>query len=106
MRITRKLLVELIEEEVGHFLEADEGEDLGGDLEPTPSAEKEKDVERAEGNLETHLSSLLDKISNEKEFAQVMRAFLNMASKHPALKTNAVRRTLLSMAKEAQNAGK
>ena len=106
MRITKKLLVEIIEEEVGHFFEAEKGEDLGGDINPTPSAKKEKDVERAEGKLESHLSSLLDKISNEKEFAQVMRAFLNMASKHPALKANVVRRTLLGMAKEVQAAGK
>lgn len=106
MKITKQLLVEIIEEEVGHFLEADAGEDQGGDSKPTPGAEKEKDVKRVEGKLDQYLGSLLDKISNEKEFAQVMRTFLNMASEHPSIKTNAVRRTLISLAKEVQKSGK
>ena len=100
MKLNKEVLRNIIKEEIGAFLEADEGGDLGGDSEPTPSAKKEKDVERVEDRMEKYLDTVLDRISNEKEFAQLLTSFLNRAAKHPSIKKNMVRRTLVTLTKQ------
>jgi len=100
MKLNKEVLSSIIKEEVDAFLEADEGGDLGGDSEPTPSAKKEKDVERVEDRMDQYLDSVMNKISNEKEFAQLLTSFLNKAAKHPSIKKNVVRRTLINLTKQ------
>lgn len=100
MKLNKEVLRDIIKEEVDAFLEADEGGDLGGDSEPAPSAKKEKDVERVEDRMEQYLDSVMSRISNEKEFAQLLTSFLNKAAKHPAIKQNMVRRTLVRLTKQ------
>jgi hypothetical protein len=104
MKLTSQLLREIVEEEIRYFSEAGEVAAEGGDQQAAPVDKKEKDVERAESKLEQHLTTILKSISSEKEFAQLMTSFLEMASKHPGLKTAAVRRTLIGLAKRVQEA--
>ena len=100
MKLNKEVLRGIIKEEIDAFLEADEGGDLGGDSEPTPSAKKEKDVEKVEDRMEKYLDTVLNRISNEREFAQLLTSFLNRAAQHPSIKKSMVRRTLINLTKQ------
>ncbi len=96
MKITKERLKQIVQEEM-KFLEAEEVEAQGGDDSAKPA---EKDVTRVMDKVERHLTPLLDKISSEKEFQQLMTSFLQAASKHPAVRTNMVRRVLVKLARQ------
>lgn len=100
MKLNKEVLREIIKEEIETFYEADEGGDLGGDSKPAPSAKREKDVERVEDRMDKYLDTVLSRISNEKEFSQLLTSFLKKAAAHPSIKPNMVRRTLIKLTKE------
>jgi hypothetical protein len=100
MKLNKEVLRKIIKEEINTFFEAEAGAAQGGDKTPAPAAEKEKDVAKVEDRMDTYLSTVLDKISSEKEFAQLLTSFLNRAAQHPSIKKNMVRRTLLTLTKQ------
>lgn len=98
MNLTKGRLREIIQEELANISlgELDQGGDEDSE-EPM-----EKDAEKLEDKLDTSvIDNVFDKISNVREFKDVMTMLLNKASQHPSIKPNNVRRILIDLAKEA-----
>ena len=101
MNLTKARLREIIQEELATLSLAEQGE--GGDV--ATDEPMEKDAEKLARKLDTGaIDAVFEQISNLKEFEDVLRMILNKAAQHPSIKSNHVRRILLALAKEANEA--
>ena len=99
MKLTKERLKKIVLEEYASLVR-EEDAPQGGDDDGVESGEEQtKAAAVAEDRMETYMAKILERVSNEEEFAQTLTAFLKLASQHPSIKPNVVRRVLLALAK-------
>ena len=97
MKLTKVELRKMIMEEL---VSLHKEEDQPGE-EPVEGG---RDVEKISAKMDAYLGNLWGLINNEKEFAPLMKKFLESATASGKVTPTAVKRTLLALAKEVSKA--
>lgn len=99
MKLSKARLAEIIKEEISMLQAAvSEADEVDPDADAAP-APQTGDAEKIAVKAEKLLGPLFERINSIKEFDEVMRVFLNMASQK--IKPNQVKKVLVNLSKEA-----